>query len=72
MGSVSSVSAGGWICPVSLVYNLSDINAEVHVQAKNFPILCSRLVFRSNLTHWAKKKGGNIFASKDLVRGLVC
>ena len=36
------------------------------------PFFCSRLVFRPNLTHWAKKKGGKIFAPKDLVRGWAC
>ena len=32
--------------------NFSDMSAEVHVQAQNFPIS------RSKLTHWTKKKGG--------------
>ena len=30
MGSGSSVSAGGWICPVSLFFYFSDINSVVH------------------------------------------
>ena len=50
--------------------NYSDMSAEVQVQAQIPPIFCSQLVFRPNLTHWAKKKGGKIFASKDLVRHL--
>jgi len=52
--------------------NYSDMSAEVHVQAQLSPIFCSRVVFRSNLSRVAKKKGGKIFAPKDLVRGLVC
>ena len=52
--------------------NYSNMSAEVHVQAQIFPNFFSQLVFRPNLTHWAKKKGGKIFAPKDLARGLVC
>ena len=70
---VKGVSGGLDLCrfPAKLA-NFSDMSAEVHAQAQIFPIFCSQVGFRSKLTHGTKKKGGKIFAPKDLVRGPVC